>query len=92
MASENIKMKKKVKSKYTIQEAELYSFDIFDTLITRRTFTPFGIFAIMQKKLNEDLQYQSIPSILKNNFYEKCYNKRYYRYIFYSICSMGYYV
>lgn len=57
---------KKLKTK----ESELYSFDIFDTLITRRTATPLGIFAIMQKILQEDLKYQTFPQILKNNFYE----------------------
>lgn len=30
---------------------KLYSFDVFDTLITRRTATPEGIFALMQKSL-----------------------------------------
>ena len=29
----------------------MYSFDVFDTLITRRTITPRGVFLVMQKKL-----------------------------------------
>ena len=28
----------------------LYSYDIFDTILTRRTATPHGIFALMQKR------------------------------------------
>ena len=46
---------------------KLYSFDIFDTLITRTTATPDGIFLIIQDKLlngNYD-----IPNFIKNNFY-----------------------
>lgn len=45
----------------------VYSFDVFDTLITRSTATPDGIFAIMQRRLqdNQDLDYR-----FKSNFYE----------------------
>lgn len=38
---------------------KLYSFDIFDTLVTRRVATPDGIFALVQTKL------QSIPNLPK---------------------------
>lgn len=48
---------------------ELYSFDIFDTLITRTTANPVGIFTIVQKKLQEDLKYSEIPEIVRNNFF-----------------------
>ncbi|MBO7672907.1 hypothetical protein J6S88_05810 [bacterium] len=45
---------------------ELYSFDIFDTLVTRRTATPTGIFAIMQNALkNENFSF-----LFKQNFYK----------------------
>ena len=42
---------------------KLYSFDIFDTLVTRRVATPDGIFALVQTKL------RSIPN-LPEFFYE----------------------
>ena len=45
-----------------------YSFDIFDTLITRRTASPVGIFALMQKELAKNLLYSSLPQFLKTNF------------------------
>ena len=32
----------------------MYSFDIFDTLITRNTASPYGIFLIMQKLLSKN--------------------------------------
>ena len=35
----------------------LYSFDIFDTLITRKTLTPRGVFLVVQKKLSEKKEY-----------------------------------
>lgn len=47
---------------------ELYSYDIFDTVITRKVATPSGIFAIMQASLIEDTEYGHIPAYIRNNF------------------------
>ena len=47
----------------------MYSFDVFDTLITRNTATPKGIFSIMQYHLQHDSRWASIPDHIKNNFY-----------------------
>ncbi len=54
---ELLKEDKKVKT--------LYSFDIFDTLVTRKTATPYGIFLLMQNILynNNNFSYY-----LRNNF------------------------
>lgn len=46
----------------------VYSFDIFDTLITRATAEPKGIFTIMQVILMGDGRYFGIPSHLKKHF------------------------
>lgn len=46
----------------------MYSFDIFDTLITRKTAVPEGIFAIMQYELEKE-EYAAIPASIRNNFY-----------------------
>ena len=45
----------------------MYSFDIFDTLITRCTADPKGIFMLMQERLQEVDEY---PSFVSENFYE----------------------
>lgn len=45
----------------------LYSFDVFDTLITRTTATPLGIFALINDKLRNS--HFNIPLYIKNNFY-----------------------
>ena len=37
--------------KTKVKQIELYSFDVFDTLITRRVGVPKGIFALMQEKI-----------------------------------------
>lgn len=47
----------------------LYSFDIFDTLITRRTATPEGIFTLMQERL-EAGEIPQVPDSLRDNFCE----------------------
>ncbi len=45
----------------------MYSFDVFDTLITRRTADPKGIFMLMQEKIKRSGKY---PLFLADNFYE----------------------
>lgn len=48
---------------------KLYSFDVFDTLITRKTATPFGIFAMVKKEIEEnDKEFANLPLYLKENF------------------------
>lgn len=48
---------------------EIYSFDIFDTLVTRTVAEPRGIFLLVQKHLQKDDTYKDFPEILKDNFY-----------------------
>lgn len=47
----------------------MYSFDVFDTLITRNTATPHGIFALMQDKMEKDKDYTEMSSYIKENFF-----------------------
>lgn len=47
----------------------LFSFDIFDTLITRRVANPTGIFAVMQHKLNAEERFDDIPDQVKKTLY-----------------------
>lgn len=51
-------------------DIKIYSFDVFDTLITRTTATPFGIFAMMQQKLQDEEKWGDILAYTRNNFYE----------------------
>ena len=51
-------------------EKFLYSFDIFDTLITRTTATPIGIFLIAKQKIEETKELENISPFLKDNFAE----------------------
>lgn len=45
---------------------KVFSFDIFDTVLTRQTSTPAGIFALMQNSLQEEDK--GLPEQLANNF------------------------
>lgn len=49
-------------------EPKLYSFDVFDTLITRTVAIPTGIFTIMQNELCSNQQYQNIPDFIRTSF------------------------
>lgn len=48
----------------------MYSFDVFDTLITRITATPQGIFALIKDKLEEDGNPYNLDEYVIQNFYE----------------------
>lgn len=48
----------------------MYSFDIFDTLITRTTATPQGIFALMGDRLRRERESNGLDDYIIGNFYE----------------------
>ena len=48
---------------------KFYSFDIFDTLLTRKVATPTGIFVLMQDTLIKNPKYNNIPQDVRENFY-----------------------
>ena len=58
---ENEKCYRKVK--------HMYSFDIFDTLLRRRTITPKGIFKLCQKKLSMEPERYGVLSDFANKFF-----------------------
>lgn len=47
---------------------KIYSFDIFDTLITRMVAKPSDIFVLMQFQLQHNDNYDYVPNFIKNNF------------------------
>ena len=48
----------------------MYSFDVFDTLISRTTAIPQGIFALMRDRLAEERCSNGLEDYLIDNFYE----------------------
>ena len=56
---------------------DLYSFDIFDTIITRKVAKPNGIFALMQNVINSNSDYADLPQDVKTNFFKYRTNAEY---------------
>ena len=46
----------------------MYSFDIFDTILSRRTETPKGVFDVMQSKIQSNVYCEEVSDRIKNNF------------------------
>jgi len=47
----------------------MYSFDVFDTVITRNTATPVGIFALVERELLKNSSYADISIRYRENFF-----------------------
>lgn len=47
----------------------LYSYDVFDTVITRKTANPHGIFALLADLLKNSEEYSDIPKDVRENFF-----------------------
>lgn len=60
------------------KEYKLYSFDIFDTLITRKVATPKGIFLLMNDIINQSPQFADLPNDVKTNFFNYRTNSEFY--------------
>lgn len=58
------------KFKQDLLGLDLFSFDIFDTLLTRKTFLPKDIFLVMENILQQDKLYDDVPCSLRQNFQE----------------------
>ena len=58
-------------------ECKLYSFDIFDTLITRKVAKPTGIFVLMQDELKRNSDFSDFDSDIKENFFKYRTNAEY---------------
>ena len=58
---------------------KLYSFDIFDTLVTRNVAKPDGIFVLIQNIINKNPDFADLPSDVKENFYNYRTNAEYYQ-------------
>lgn len=49
---------------------KLYSYDIFDTVITRKVATPHGIFELVQRELIQNERYNFVPKYIRENFFD----------------------
>ena len=56
---------------------KIYSFDVFDTLVTRRTLSPYGIFKIMESRIRSDEAFEKFSNYFKSNFFNIRINAEY---------------
>ena len=61
-------MHKITKTYFIEQDSKLYTFDLFDTLITRKVANPVGIFSLIQNELLNNSKYKNIPIYIRENF------------------------
>jgi len=52
-----------------MQNTSVHTFDVFDTVNTRKTATPAGIFALVEYELLKNPQYADIPMRYRENFF-----------------------
>lgn len=67
--SEDLFDEKRNRTMRSVVNKELFSFDIFDTLVTRKVAHPFFVFRRIQEHLQET-DYQTIPLFIRENFYQ----------------------
>ena len=68
------RIKEELKKRILYHEEDIMTFDVFDTLVTRKVATPRGIFAIIQERLKDDALFSEIPLRVRRGFYDmRCY-------------------
>lgn len=55
---------------HKVDDETFFSFDLFDTIVTRRTCLPNGIFSLMQKELKLNPAYDFFGDYIKENFFK----------------------
>ena len=53
---------------FSLLNTKMFSFDIFDTLITRKVALPKGVFYEIQDQLSSEKKYTDFPKFIKQNF------------------------
>lgn len=56
-------------NKNQVKVSEIISFDVFDTLLTRTTAIPKGIFVLMKEQLKNNTLFFKLNSYVRENFY-----------------------
>ncbi|MBO6305218.1 MAG: adenylyltransferase/cytidyltransferase family protein [Selenomonadaceae bacterium] len=64
------RIREELKKRILYHEDDIMSFDVFDTIVTRKVATPRGIFAIMQQRLHDKSLVQGLPMRVRRNFFD----------------------
>ena len=64
------RIKEELKKRLLYHQDDVMSFDVFDTLVTRKVATPRGIFALMQQKMTDESVVPGLPLRVRKGFYD----------------------
>ena len=64
------RLREELKKRILYHEDDVMSFDVFDTLVTRRVATPKGIFALLQERLSDGTTLPGIPARIQRGFFD----------------------
>ena len=74
-STSSTRIREELKKRILYHEDDVMSFDVFDTLVTRRVATPKGIFALMQEALADEALLPGLPLRVRRGFFDM---RRYY--------------
>lgn len=69
-STSSTRIREELKKRILYHEDDVMSFDVFDTLVTRRVATPKGIFALMQEKLADAAVLPGVPLRVRRGFFD----------------------
>lgn len=69
-STSSTRIREELKKRILYHEDDVMSFDVFDTLVTRKVATPRGIFALMQEALADEKLLPGLPMRVRQGFYD----------------------
>lgn len=69
-STSSTRIREELKKRILYHEDDVMSFDVFDTLVTRKVATPKGIFALMQEKLADEAVLPGLPLRVRQGFFD----------------------
>ncbi|ORU00518.1 Glycerol-3-phosphate cytidylyltransferase [Anaerovibrio sp. JC8] len=73
-STSSTRIREELKKRILYHEDDVMTFDVFDTLVTRKVATPKGIFALMQETLADEKLLPGLPLRVRQGFFDmRCY-------------------
>ena len=69
-STSSTRIREELKKRILYHEDDVMSFDVFDTLVTRKVATPRGIFALMQEALADENILLGLPQRVRQGFFD----------------------
>lgn len=69
-STSSTRLREELKKRILYHENDVMTFDVFDTLVTRKVATPRGIFALMQGALADESLLPGLPLSVRHGFFD----------------------